>query len=214
VGPEDSDSLPTAAGERVLVVASYPPIPTAGAAVAVEMVRDLWAQGARPVVSSPRTSAADHDIAVFGVLAGRRLSQLGAATGARRLVLCVEHGFPVAASARLGTSLPALQQLTIRGITQALAAFDHATIVVCGDTGVPEHLLAPLLTAATVTVRRPAASGAAGVTPLGPGYPDALETGRLVAARVARRALGPSYPRARAIAARAARSARTLARPG
>jgi hypothetical protein len=204
--------VPATGGRPVLVVGSYPPVTTPGAEVTLETVRRLWAEGDRPIVSSPRTSAADYEVAVYGILAGRRLTQLARATGARRLVLCAEAGFPVPSAARVGMSLPTLQRLTVTRLAMAATAeFDHVTVVLCGDTGVPDDRWEPLLAVATVTLHRPVGPGTAGVTPLGPGSADLVHTGRAVASRLARRGLGPAYPRARAVAATALRRARATA---
>jgi hypothetical protein len=194
----------------VLVVASFPPVATAGAAVAVQVVRDLWAGGEEVVTVSPRASAARLNVAVAGVLAGRRLTRLRLHTGARRLVLCAERGFPVPDHQEPAWALPGIQQVTVRGLAEAMAGFEHVTLVGCGQTAVPPRLWDVLAAAAGEVRLHPDATGTPGITPLGPSEHTPADLGIKAVSVAGRALLGPRAPQARAAAARYAHAARRL----
>lgn len=84
-------------GGRCVILGSYPPIPRPASAVTLSEVESAWAAGTEVTVVSPRRSAADLSVPVAGLLAGRRLSHVARHTGARRLVLVTEPGFPLPA---------------------------------------------------------------------------------------------------------------------
>jgi hypothetical protein len=211
------------ASRRVLVVGSYPPVPVPGAAVTLDVVRALIAAGADPVVASPRSSAAHYQVAVAGPLAGRRLDHLRLLSGATEVVLCLERSVPLPVSVPLPTSVPhrssasrpvaasrpagavvaVLQTVTVRSLVGALARFEHSTLVVCGDLGLPAGRWRALVAAADTVERRPAGAGVAGVTPLGPDRDRAADLARRFARSAGRRALGRRYATVRVAAGRA-----------
>lgn len=186
----------------VLLVGSFPPVSTPGAAVALELAGALWAAGEDVVTVSPRASAAWMTVAVAGPLAGRRLEQVRLATGARRLVLCAERDFPVPATARPARALAALQRATVRRLSGAMAAFDHVTLIGCGDTALAPELWAVLAGAASEVQLRPDATGTPGITPRGPSELTPRDLAAKAASVTARRLLGPRAPVVRAVAAR------------
>jgi hypothetical protein len=198
----------SSAGRGVLVVGSYPPVSTAGAAVTVEFVRRLWADGAHPVVASPRASAAPLTAPVAGLLAGRRLNHLREYSDALDVVLCAERDLPVPTGGFPRWLLPIVQLLTVDQVVRALAGFDHVTLVGCGDHGTPPALWARLVFAADTVVDRSETRGTPGVTTLGPSEstPGDLirKAGRILAPRI----FGRHAPAARNAVARGAHLAR------
>ncbi|HLH47620.1 MAG TPA: hypothetical protein VKV25_10695 [Acidimicrobiales bacterium] len=192
----------------VLLVGSFPPVSTAGAAVALEVARELWAAGEDVVTVSPRASAARMTVSVSGPLAGRRLEQVRLATGARRLVLCAERDFPVPADARPPSALSVVQQATVRRLAAAMAAFEHVTLIACGDVGLAPPVWEALARVATEVRSRPDARGVAGITPRGPSEITPADLAAKGLSVAARRLLGPRAPEARAVAARWAHRAR------
>jgi hypothetical protein len=177
----------TGAG-RLLVVGSYPPIPLPAADASVSQMQRGWDEGLEVTVVSPRLSAADLMVPVAGPLAGHRLKNLRRHTSSDRLALVLEPGFPLPASSRLG------QWLTVQGLTTALKAFDHVTVVRVGPVGLPPRAWRALTDAADVVVDlamdKPAT---AGVTPLGPSETGPLDRGRQMSAALGRRLLGRHY---------------------
>ncbi|HET9058568.1 MAG TPA: hypothetical protein VFN61_01505 [Acidimicrobiales bacterium] len=75
---------------KVLVVGSYPPVPGAAAEATFAAVKQLWAQGHEVEVASPRPSAAHHRAWPFV-----DLEDLLHRSGAERLILCIEPGWPL-----------------------------------------------------------------------------------------------------------------------
>jgi hypothetical protein len=191
----------SSAGRKVLVVGSYPPVPTAGAEITSAMMKALWAEGAEPEVAAPRSSAARLTVAVSGPLAGRRLGHLKEVTGADDLVLCAERDLPFPTTGLPALLLPVFQRLTVGPLIRAMDTFDHVTLIACGDLGAPPALWAELIFAADVVIDRSDALGAPGVTTLGP--PETTPQGLVARARgVAPRVLGRRLPQARRLTAR------------
>lgn len=180
------------AAPPVLIVGSYPPLPVAGAPVTVAEVRRAWAAGDEVTVVSPRLSAAHLAVPVYGLLAGRRLDNVRRHTGARRVVLVVEPGFPFPAS-------PALHLPTAVVLARALRGFEHVRIVQAGGwIGLAGRARAMLRSVADEMSVVEAGPAEPGVTPLGPPEVRLSERPRQVAAILARRALGPRAPAVRA----------------
>ena len=173
------------AGRRVLIVGSYPPVPVAGTPVTVAEVRRAWAAGDDVTVVSPRTSAAHLSVPVHGLLAGRRLTNAARVTGLEHLVLVVEDGFP------LPSGPLALQGATAAVLVRALRRFSHVRLVRAGAGTVSPLVWDRLAAAAAEVVEAEPGVTAAGVTPLGPPELERGERPRLIAARLARRLLGP-----------------------
>jgi len=147
----------------VLVVGSYPPIPVPGAPVTVAEVRRVWAEGGEVTVVAPRLSASHLAVPIWGPLAGRRLDNVRRHTGARRLVLVVEDGFPFPAGRRLR------QMATAAVLVRALARFEHVRLVRAGPvTGLWGPAWARVAAAATEVVTVEPGPASPGVTPLGP----------------------------------------------
>jgi hypothetical protein len=167
-GSPDGSGRP---GRDVLVVGSYPPVPTAGAAATLDTVLELWARGDRPHIAAPRASAAPLTVAVSGLRAGRRLSNLRRVTGAVDVVLCVERDLPIPTGGYGMGVLAVLQRVTAQRVAKALADFEHVTLIACGDHGVPRPVWERLVVAADTVVDRPEAAGTPGVTALGPPVP-------------------------------------------
>lgn len=197
---------------RVLVVGSYPPVHTPGMATTLAVVRRLIADGDDPVVCSPRTSAAAYDVAVTGILAGRRLGHLRAHTGATRLVLCAEPDLPVPVTFPLPGLRRAVQARTIAEVARAARRFESVTLVIADDLRLPADLLAKLQTVAGDVIESPAVPSAdphagpwPGVTVLGPDERTPSEKAQDLARKVARRVLGPAAPRVRHALARVLR---------
>lgn len=182
----------TSARERVVVVGSYPPIPVPGAAASLVEVRRAWAGGADATAVAPRLSAAHLTVPVAGVLAGRRLANVGRVTGARRLVLVVEEGYPF--------SLPGWpgQAVTAALLIRAFRSFDHVRLVRAGRTGVHPAVWSRLVAAANDVVDVDPPAGAPGVTPLGPPEETPAERTRRLARGGVRRVLGANEPAVRA----------------
>jgi hypothetical protein len=197
-------------GRRVLVVGSYPPVATPGAAATLAAVRRAMAAGDDPVVASPRPSAALYDVPVSGVFAGRRLERLRQLTGARHLVFVAERDLPFPTSTPVGSLLGAVQRVTLETLAKATRSFDTVTLVVADDLGVASSLLAGLraLTADVVDETEPC-SGEPGITVLGPDGGTAGEQVITFGRKMTRRALGPLAPKLRRGAATALRRVRS-----
>jgi hypothetical protein len=178
------------ARESLLVVGSYPPVPVAGAEATVAEVRRAWAAGDEVTVVSPRLSAAHLAVPISGPLAGRRLDNVRRHTGARRLVMVVERGFPL-------PDQPLLQIITAASLAPVLRRFDHVRLVRAGGEVHP-RAWALLAAAAGELAEAPAGPTAPGVTPLGPTEVPLSERPRRLAAGVARRVLGSRAPAVRA----------------
>ena len=176
----------------VLVVGSYPPIPVSGTPATVGEVRRAWAEGDEVVVVSPRLSAAHLAVPVHGPLAGRRLNNVRRHTGARRLVLVVEPGFPLPA----GT---ALQVPSALAVARAMGSFEHVRLVRAGSLdGVSRRAWGILAAAADEVATAEPGDRAPGVTPLGPPEVPLGQQPRRVAKMVAGRVLGSRAPAVRA----------------
>jgi hypothetical protein len=194
---------------RTLIVGSYPPVRTPGTAATLAAVRRAMAAGADPIVASPRSSAAHYSVAVSGVWAGRRLDNLRRVTGARRLVLCAERDLPLATSSAVPALLRLVQGRTLSEVRRASRGFDHVTLVLGDELDVPARFVAGLRAIADEVVDPlVAGEGDPGVTVLGPDDRTAGERLVSISHKVARRALGPSYPAVRKIGADVLRRAR------
>ena len=125
--------------ERVLVVASYPPLPGAGPHAALAAVRRLYEDGYDPVVVSARPTAAHLWAPVVGLDAGGEIDRVRKVVVADRLLLGLEAGVPftVGASRRR-------QQEEVALLIRVLGRFRHISAVVTGDLGVDPASLAPL----------------------------------------------------------------------
>jgi hypothetical protein len=191
---------------RVLIVGSYPPIPVAGAPATVREVRRAWAAGDEVTVVSPRISAAHLAVPVFGLLAGRRLDNVRRHTGAHRLVLVVEPGFPFPDS-------PVLQAATAAALVVALRRFEHVRLVRVGAVPMPAAVWKRLAGAADEVVAEtpgPPVPGVTvpGVTVLGPPEVAWSERPAQIFGLVARRVLGSQAPAVRGRLGRVRRALR------
>lgn len=174
--------------DTVLVVGSYPPVPVPGSAASVAEVRRAWAEGNEVVVAAPRLGAAHLTVPVAGVLAGRRLANLGRVTGARRVVLVVEDGFPFSQKA-----MP-LQVMTAAALMWAFRTFDRVRVVRVSGGGPSPFVWKRLVAAADETDDVEGGRATPGVTPLGP--PE--QTPRERAKSLLNRVLGGRGPALRA----------------
>lgn len=178
--------------DPVLVVGSYPPIPVAGNPVTVAEVRRAWAAGDEVVVVSPRLSAAHLAVPVSGPLAGRRLGNVKRHTGARRLVLVVEPGFPLPQETVLQLASAAL-------LARAMRRFDHVRLVRAGSLdGIAPRAWHLLASAADEVASAEPGPRAPGVTPLGPPEVPLSQQPRRLAGMAASRVLGRRAPAVRA----------------
>ncbi len=234
--------MPT--GPRTCLIAgTYPPVPGPQAAATVAAVRRAWAAGQEVVVASPRPSAAPLVMPVAGTEVGRALARLrrqpgssvaaGAAPdagGLDEVVVCLEPGWPLGRGHRTGRGRPLSPEqlgLAARSLAAALSEFERAELVVTGELGVPDDVLACLwppvnrVTASSEEVatalrraRAPAVtvvepySGAGlpvpgeewplSVNPLEPADWLLVARGRRLIGSVARKVLGPRAPAVRA----------------
>lgn len=165
---------------RTVVVGSYPPLPLPAAAVALGEVTRAWADGEEVTAVSPRRSAAHLTVPVWGALSGRRLDNVRRFTGARRLVVVTERGYP------LPDGPVPRRMLGAWALSRAFRRFDHVRLVRTTSYG---RLADALLAAAAseVVSAPPAPPGPPGVTPLGP--PDVPLRDRPL--QLARRLAGP-----------------------
>ena len=211
----------------VLVVGSYPPIPVTGARATLAEVRRAWAAGDEVTVVSPRLSAAHLAVPVAGLLAGRRLDNVRRVTGADRLVLVVEDGFPVPSGAG------PLQMATVVLMEPALRRFGHVRLVRARPPGSRAGgslsgaglsgggLSAGAWRRLVHAVAGPGRYGevvevtggptAPGVTPLGPPEVPARELPARIAGVAARKVLGSRAPVVRARLGEARRALRRAA---
>jgi hypothetical protein len=130
------------------------------------------------------------------------------------VVLCAERDLPIPAGGYRAGVLPVVQRLTAQRVTRALAAFEHVTLIGCGDHGIPGPVWRHLAAAADTVIDRSDAVGTPGVTTLGPTTPatSALVDG---AVTLAPRLFGRHTPRFLATARRCVRLARRVrAGPG
>lgn len=171
-----------------VVLGSYPPIPRPAATATVAEVRRAWAAGGEVTIVSPRLSAADLAVPVAGPLAGRRLDNVRRHTGAARLVLVAERGFPVPIAAA------PVQWVTVFTLTRSMRRFSHVRVVRVGDVGVPDRLWRKLVAGAAELVDWPSPESAPhtgpAVTALGPAETLPREWPAVAAARLARLVLG------------------------
>lgn len=203
---------------RCLVVGSYPPVPGAPAAATVAAVRRAWAEGAEVVVASPRPSAAPIvlDVAPSARGLGRRLLVIGRQSGCRRVVVCLEPGWPLSG---------ARAERTARDLRRVMSLFEQAEVVVTGpvpDFGpvlVPLAMLWPVVRRVTAgsdeLAEVLAATGAPGVTTVDPFAGAGLEPpveGSPEGRSRSRAAVGPLEPVDWLLAARARRLAGRTAR--
>ncbi len=175
VPPAAPAAVPVAAGgapvgasgmQPVLVVGSYPPVPSGGTAVTERIVGELMAEGAAPVVASPRVSAAPLHAAVAGPLAARRLANLRRVTGATRLVLVAERGAPLPADSVPRAALPWLQRFTAWTLAKEMRRFAHVRLVAAGDIEADPAAWQAISSAAAE--RSAISAGESLVGPLGP----------------------------------------------
>jgi len=244
---------------RCLVVGSYPPVPGPAAAATVAAVRRAWARGQEVVVVSPRPSAAPLVMPVAGAGVGRALARLRRQAEGRQsrgpglpsgcsfseVVLCLEPGWPLGQGRRPGPGLPApraVLERAGRSLAAALSGFAGAELVVTGDLGVPDDVLALLWPAVqcvtansdevaaalrragapAVSVAEPYAGAGLGagpvpgrggvVNPLEPAEWLLLARGRRLVGRAARKVLGPRAPAVRAYLQRTWMRARSVPR--
>ncbi len=171
--------------DHLLVVGSYPPIPVAGAPVTLAEVRRAWAAGDEVTVVSPRLSAGHLAVPVFGELSGRRLRNVARHTGARRLVLVVEEGFPFppASTAR--------QLVTAAVLLRSFRGFRHVRLVRAGSVSLAGGIWHRLADAADEVAVEAPGPAAPGVTPHGPPEVAPSELPAQIADRLVRRLLGP-----------------------
>ena len=87
-------------------------------------------------------------VPIAGPLAGRRLERARRLSGATRVVLVVESGFPVPAGSRLG------QTATVAGLIRALHRFERVEIRFVGRTALPGPLEARLRRGEIVDLNR------------------------------------------------------------
>jgi hypothetical protein len=196
----------------VLVVGSYPPIRTPGAVAALDQVRRVVAAGGEPTVASPRPSAAHYEVAVSGLFAGHRLTNLKRVSGAGHLILCAERDLPIPTSFPVPALLPVVQRITLQQVRKAVRGFPRVTIVVADDLGVPAAIEAGLKAAAEDVrdERERYRDGAEpGVTVLGPDERTPREQVSDLVGKLARRGLGPAYPKVRSVGAAALRAVRS-----
>lgn len=202
-GPAVSDLVERTSVTRasVLVVGTYPPIPRPAAAASVAEVRRAWAEGLEVTVVSPRLSAAHLTVAIHGMLAGRRLENVRRLTGATRVVLVVEEGYPFSARSAV------LERATAEVLARALVRFDQVRVVRVGDLGVSAAAIGRLVAVATEVVDAPGGVADSevpgygvvpGVTVLGPPEARPSERPRQLVGAMARRLLGPRAPQVRA----------------
>jgi hypothetical protein len=204
-----------AGADGVLVVGSYPPVGTPGAAATVAAVRRAIAGGDDPVVVSPRPSAAHYSVPVSGVFAGRRLDHMRRVTGAKRLILCAERDLPLPTGFAIRALLRLVHRTTLREVRRAGRRFDHVTVIFGDDLGVAAHLVNELRAMADEVVElEEHPPGDPGVTVLGPRERTPVEELTNLGRRVARRALGPLYPKIRRIGASAVQRTKAAATPG
>lgn len=193
---------------HVLLVGSYPPIPVPGAAASIAEVRRAWQDGSKVTVVAPRLSASHLTVPVYGLLAGRRLANVGRVTGADRLVLVVEDGYPLPVG-----PLP-LQMASAEMLVRAFRSFRHVRVVQVEGTRLPAPVEARLRDAAGEYVTLPGGPSSPGVTPLGPREVRPRDRGAQIAGRAARRLLGSKAPVLRSRAGRLRRRLRAAAGRG
>lgn len=186
---------------RVLVVGSYPPIPVPGAAASVGEVKRAWAAGTEVTVVAPRLCASHMTVPVYGLLAGRRLANVSRVTGIERVVMVLEHGYPLPSGPAVAQHLSAIL------LARALHRLRHVRLVQAGDVKLAPGVAARLRAVADEFEMVPGGPASPGVTPLGP--PESRPRDRVgqVTGRIANRALGSRAPAARALARRALRRA-------
>lgn len=189
----------------MLVVGSYPPVRTASAGPALEAVQEAWASGEEAVVVAPRPCAAHRIARVDGPMAGVTLRSLQRDTGAERLVLVAEPGFPVYRPGADGErSVDAW--LTCGVLAWGMRAFADVTLVeadMAAAVPVGWHLVRR---AASRVETRPDAVGTSGLVPtLPPGSAAAArrEVTILATKRLGHRVLGRHAPAVGRLARRA-----------
>jgi hypothetical protein len=178
-------------GERILVVASYPPMPGEASAAALAAILRIYADGNEPVVVSPRPTAAHLWAPVVGHQAGGEIDRLRQSYGTDWLVLGLEAGLPfsVGASTRR-------QQEEVAMLVRILGRFRHVSALVTGDLGLDPALLAPLwrytheVVVSSPGVADPLGERLSTASLLGPPPFLPREQPRRVASLVARRVLG------------------------
>lgn len=170
----------------VLVVGCYPPVRTASTGPTLDAVRLAWASGEEVVVVAPRPSAAHRIARVDGILGGVTLRALQRETGARRLVLVAEPGFPVHG---WGPGEGALDEwLTCGVLAWAMRGFDDVTLVEAAMDGARPLGWHLVRRAASRVEPRLEATGTPGVRPTPP--PGSAAAARREVARLATRKMG------------------------
>ncbi|HLI25121.1 MAG TPA: glycosyltransferase, partial [Acidimicrobiales bacterium] len=204
-------SSPSPSHRRLMVVGSYPPSPRATAAVTVAQVQEAYGKGDDVVVVAPRQGAGHRTSRIVGLKAGGRLDELRSQTGARFLVFCLEPGLPFPAPGRMPPVLArSLQRTVARRLAAAFPAFEHVTLVMGRDLGVPADVTAVLTGAADRVVAAdppPPAALPGPVTLLGPREVLPRERPRQAISLAARAVLGTRAP---AVRQRLAATARRL----
>jgi hypothetical protein len=199
------------AGDLVLVVGSYPPVPRPGSEASVAAVRRAWAAGSEVRVVSPRPSAAHLSVPVAGIFAGHRLTALRQLTGASTLILVAEAGLPVPPGPRV------VQELTVWGVARAFGGFDRVTVVRAGSLEIPAEVEARLVARADEVIDEPIPAGLdPEVTVLGPPEVSLWERPRWMAERLARAGVTrlPDGPRDRVLVTARRLRAATARRAG
>ncbi len=191
---------------QVLLVGSYPPIPVPGAAASTAEVRRAWNEGFEVTVVAPRLSASHLTVPVYGLLSGRRLANVGRVTGAARLVLVVEDGYP------LPRGPVPLQMASAELLVRAFRSFTHVRVVQVEGTRLPAAVEARLRDSATEYVTMPGGPSSPGVTPLGPLEVRSRDRAARIAGHAARRLLGSRATTLRAGIGRARRRLRATPR--
>jgi hypothetical protein len=199
----------SAAAEVVLIVGSFPPLPTPAASATVAAVRRELGSGRIVVTASPRASAAAHVLPVTGPLGAWRLEQARRRFAATNLILSVEPGWPLppgtfAVLRRFARATLLVSEPTpaVLGVVRRLR-HAAAEVVLGHESSGPEAVAAlafaapglPLRVEHYASLGRPVT----GVTPLGPPEPSTSQP--------ARRMLGPGVRFARRVARRVARRA-------
>jgi len=161
----------------VLIVGSFPPLPSPAAAATVATVRRELESGRTVVTASPRPSAASLVLRLTGPLGAWRLEQVRRSCAAAKLVLSVEPGWP----------LPPATFVVLRGFADVSLLVSEPTpavlrvvrrlrrvteVVLAGQAGRPEVVAAVALAVPGVPLRvltvPPLGTPVVGVTPLGP----------------------------------------------
>ncbi len=161
----------------VLIVGSFPPLPSLAAAATVATVRRELESGRTVVTASPRPSAASLVLRLTGPLGAWRLEQVRRSCAAAKLVLSVEPGWPLPPATFAVLHRFADVSLLVSEPTPAVLRVVRrlrrgAEVVLAGQAGRPEVVAAVALAVPGVPLRvatvPPLGTPVVGVTPLGP----------------------------------------------